>query len=282
MGDFVYPINEMSPLWVYLLVVVDFGPLVRSNGVVTFDADVERMMLANQVNWDARTPIHVASSFYGLDGSRELASWFASYEWGDLGELNGVELLHLQCHVGAETVALARWGLGLLGLTFLRSLYGRHDFTPLGLGWTSLMSLPMFMMLFPPSRGGPLIGFIPVRVLFVIYLRLLSGLMSFIRCFGRVGFFTLSSFIRCFTRWGLFPPMVGRISCSVTTFLKGGGLRSGTRRTLTPTGPPLPRGPLPTSGGIRWEPSSTRLLGPGCGLSFSARLTPCPGLGGPT
>jgi SAM-dependent methyltransferase len=101
---------------VYLLVVVDIGGFVRSNGVVTFDADVERMMLANQANWDARTPVHVASSFYGLDGSRDAASWFASYEWDDLGDLDGLDLLHLQCHVGAETVALARLGARVAGL----------------------------------------------------------------------------------------------------------------------------------------------------------------------
>jgi SAM-dependent methyltransferase len=83
---------------------------------VTFDADVERMMLANQVNWDARTPVHVASSFYGLDGSRDAATWFASYEWADLGDLDGVDLLHLQCHVGAETVAFGRAGARVVGL----------------------------------------------------------------------------------------------------------------------------------------------------------------------
>ncbi len=73
-------------------------------------------MVANQVNWDARTPVHVASSFYGLDGSRDAASWFASYEWDDLGALDGVDLLHLQCHVGAETVAFARSGARVVGL----------------------------------------------------------------------------------------------------------------------------------------------------------------------
>jgi SAM-dependent methyltransferase len=101
---------------VFLLGWVDFLGVVGSNGVVTFDADVERMMVANRVNWDARTPVHVASSFYGLDGSRDATSWFASYEWGDLGDLGGVDLLHLQCHVGAETVAFARLRARVVGL----------------------------------------------------------------------------------------------------------------------------------------------------------------------
>jgi len=84
--------------------------------VTSFDAETERMMSANQANWDARTPIHVASAFYGLDGSRPAAGWFADYEWGDLGELDGVDLLHLQCHLGSDTVALAERGAKVVGL----------------------------------------------------------------------------------------------------------------------------------------------------------------------
>ncbi|HEY0450764.1 class I SAM-dependent methyltransferase [Actinophytocola sp.] len=84
--------------------------------MTTFDAETERMILANQANWDARTPIHVASAFYGLDGSRPAASWLADYEWADLGDLDGVDLLHLQCHLGAETIALAERGARAVGL----------------------------------------------------------------------------------------------------------------------------------------------------------------------
>lgn len=77
---------------------------------------VEEMMLANQANWDQRTPIHLASAFYGVDGSREPDSWFADYEWSDLGDLAGADLLHLQCHLGVESVALARRGARVVGL----------------------------------------------------------------------------------------------------------------------------------------------------------------------
>lgn len=74
------------------------------------------MMVANQANWDQRVPVHLASSFYGVDGSRDPESWFAEYEWGDLGELSGADLLHLQCHLGVETLALARRGARAVGL----------------------------------------------------------------------------------------------------------------------------------------------------------------------
>ncbi|MEX2970382.1 class I SAM-dependent methyltransferase [Streptomyces sp. C184] len=79
----------------------------------------EEMVLANQANWDARTPVHVASAFYGLDGSRTAEDWFAPFEWTDLGDLTGREVLHLQCHLGTETAAFAERGAAhTVGLDF--------------------------------------------------------------------------------------------------------------------------------------------------------------------
>ncbi|WP_433858992.1 class I SAM-dependent methyltransferase [Streptomyces kronopolitis] len=80
---------------------------------------IEEMLLANQANWDARTPVHVASAFYGLDGSRTAEDWFAPFEWTDLGDLAGREVLHLQCHLGTETAAFAERGAAhTVGLDF--------------------------------------------------------------------------------------------------------------------------------------------------------------------
>ncbi|MFB6438766.1 class I SAM-dependent methyltransferase [Streptomyces sp. NPDC056411] len=78
----------------------------------------EEMIRANQANWDARTPVHVASAFYGLDGSRTAEDWFAPFEWADLGELAGRDVLHLQCHLGTETAAFAGRGARTVGLDF--------------------------------------------------------------------------------------------------------------------------------------------------------------------
>ncbi|WP_460517720.1 class I SAM-dependent methyltransferase [Flindersiella endophytica] len=73
----------------------------------------ERQMIeANQANWDARVPVHTASEFY----RREAAYWFADYEWDDLGELADRDMLHLQCHLGTETIELARRGARVTGL----------------------------------------------------------------------------------------------------------------------------------------------------------------------
>lgn len=74
--------------------------------------DFRELMSATQANWDARTPIHAASEFYARDPS----FWFAEFEWEDLGEPGDV--LHLQCHLGTETIALARRGWRAVGLDF--------------------------------------------------------------------------------------------------------------------------------------------------------------------
>ncbi|MEU1051763.1 class I SAM-dependent methyltransferase [Streptomyces sp. NPDC005876] len=81
-------------------------------------AEYARLMRANQANWDARTPVHVASRFYGLDEDLDPERWFAAYEWEDLGDLSGRDVLHLQCHLGTETLALARRGARAVGLDF--------------------------------------------------------------------------------------------------------------------------------------------------------------------
>ncbi|MGV9452441.1 class I SAM-dependent methyltransferase [Streptomyces sp. NPDC003635] len=77
-----------------------------------------RLMRANQANWDARTPVHLASRFYGLDQDLDPERWFAPFEWTDLGDLAGRDVLHLQCHLGTETIALARRGARAVGLDF--------------------------------------------------------------------------------------------------------------------------------------------------------------------
>lgn len=74
-----------------------------------FDDTTRQQMAAIGFNWDERTPIHVASRFYDV-GGRDPESWFAAYEWADLGDVAGRDVLHLQCHLGTETAAFARRG----------------------------------------------------------------------------------------------------------------------------------------------------------------------------
>ncbi len=75
-----------------------------------FDVTTEELIRSNQANWDARTPVHVASAFYGLDGTRDTFDWFAPFEWDDLGDLHDLDVLHAQCHLGIETHAFVQQG----------------------------------------------------------------------------------------------------------------------------------------------------------------------------
>ncbi|MEV0802128.1 class I SAM-dependent methyltransferase [Kribbella sp. NPDC050281] len=76
------------------------------------DAQTLQMVAANEADWDARAPLHAASRFY----SQPAEFWFADYEWEDLGPLEGRDVLHLQCHLGTETIAFARRGARTTGL----------------------------------------------------------------------------------------------------------------------------------------------------------------------
>jgi SAM-dependent methyltransferase len=86
---------------------------------MSFDQATSEKIRANRANWDSRTPVHLASRFYGVDDpARRAEDWFGPFEWDDLGPLANRDLIHLQCHLGTETVAFARKGARTVGLDF--------------------------------------------------------------------------------------------------------------------------------------------------------------------
>ncbi len=77
-------------------------------------------LVANRASWDARTPIHVASQFYDVEGfvaGRKVLHDFEVEELGHVG-LTGRRLLHLQCHFGLDTLTWGRLGAEVTGLDF--------------------------------------------------------------------------------------------------------------------------------------------------------------------
>jgi SAM-dependent methyltransferase len=72
----------------------------------------------NQANWDDRVPIHVASSFYDLAGFRAGADTLRPFEPAEAGDVTGQRLVHLQCHIGLDTLSWARRGALVSGLDF--------------------------------------------------------------------------------------------------------------------------------------------------------------------
>jgi SAM-dependent methyltransferase len=81
------------------------------------DATGERMA-ANRRNWEERVPIHLASRFYDVDQWLRTRPGPREREVAALGEVNGLDLVHLQCHFGLDTLAWADAGARVTGLDF--------------------------------------------------------------------------------------------------------------------------------------------------------------------
>jgi SAM-dependent methyltransferase len=68
--------------------------------------------------WDERAPAHAASGTYELDelvaGKDHLRPW----ELEHVGDVAGRDLIHLQCHIGTDTIGWARRGARVVGLDF--------------------------------------------------------------------------------------------------------------------------------------------------------------------
>ncbi|WP_330179149.1 class I SAM-dependent methyltransferase [Nocardia sp. NBC_01503] len=75
----------------------------------------------NRDNWDERAPLHAASSDYALDKFRTDTSFLSEVVRFDLpllGDIRGLRGVHLQCHIGTDTLSLTRLGANMTGLDF--------------------------------------------------------------------------------------------------------------------------------------------------------------------
>jgi len=72
----------------------------------------------NRANWDARADVHVGPDGYRLDAfdDPEWISDVVAFDRPRLGDLTGLDVVHLQCHIGTDTVSLARLGARMAGL----------------------------------------------------------------------------------------------------------------------------------------------------------------------
>ena len=97
---------------------------------------------ANRANWDERVPVHLDA--YDADGFVADPALITSVAREDLAlmaphlpapddaaqPLAGLDLLHLQCHVGTDTLSFARLGANVTGLDFSpASLAAARDLT---------------------------------------------------------------------------------------------------------------------------------------------------------
>ena len=75
----------------------------------------------NRANWDERVPAHVASAFYCVPrflAEPDYLSDVVQFDRPLLGDIAGLRGAHLQCHIGTDTVSLARLGASMTGLDF--------------------------------------------------------------------------------------------------------------------------------------------------------------------
>jgi SAM-dependent methyltransferase len=73
---------------------------------------------ANRANWDERTAVHLESRVYDVEGWIRDGDGPRPREVEALGDVSGLRLLHLQCHIGLDTLAWARVGASVTGLDF--------------------------------------------------------------------------------------------------------------------------------------------------------------------
>jgi SAM-dependent methyltransferase len=75
----------------------------------------------NRANWDERAPAHAKSPDYAVASfleDSEFISHVVRFDLPLLGDIVGTRGVHLQCHIGTDTVSLARLGARMTGLDF--------------------------------------------------------------------------------------------------------------------------------------------------------------------
>jgi 2-polyprenyl-3-methyl-5-hydroxy-6-metoxy-1,4-benzoquinol methylase len=82
---------------------------------------VDEYTRTNLDNWESRVPVHTGPQGYDLDRyvKDQLAlSRVVTLDAPRLGDLMGQRVVHLQCHIGTDTLSLARLGAEVTGVDF--------------------------------------------------------------------------------------------------------------------------------------------------------------------
>jgi 2-polyprenyl-3-methyl-5-hydroxy-6-metoxy-1,4-benzoquinol methylase len=80
-------------------------------------------LTANRDNWDDRAGLHAERGDHGYRvdqfvADRTLLSGVVRFDLDRLGPIEGLRTAHLQCHIGTDTLSLARRGARVTGLDF--------------------------------------------------------------------------------------------------------------------------------------------------------------------
>ncbi len=80
------------------------------------EGPAEDWLAANRRHWDDISAQHAAGGFYDLASFRAGRDDLRPFEDAELGPVAGLDLVHLQCHLGTDTLSLARRGARVVGL----------------------------------------------------------------------------------------------------------------------------------------------------------------------
>jgi SAM-dependent methyltransferase len=73
----------------------------------------------NQANWDERTGVHLGPRGYDLSSQRAGLGRLDAIVAAEIGDVAGLNILHLQCHLGDDSIALAQRGAArVVGVDF--------------------------------------------------------------------------------------------------------------------------------------------------------------------
>jgi SAM-dependent methyltransferase len=123
---------------------VEAGSHIAERGYLRRDGPVCR---AHRATWDERAPAHAASPDYRVkrfEEDPEFISDVIRFDLPRLGDIRGRRGLHLQCHIGTDTISLARLGAHVTGL----------DLSPASLRHARLLS----------QRAGPEVEFVEAEL----------------------------------------------------------------------------------------------------------------------
>ena len=82
---------------------------------------MDEYAFVNRANWESRVALHVASAGYGVQryiDDPTFLSGVVTFDRPRLGDITDKDVVHLQCHIGTDTLSLARLGARVTGLDF--------------------------------------------------------------------------------------------------------------------------------------------------------------------
>lgn len=90
----------------------------HTSSVMSATTPEPEWLSTNRALWEEMAAVHPTTDLYDVqgvvDGRDDLRPW----EPEELGEVEGLDLVHLQCHIGTDSVGWARRGARVLGLDF--------------------------------------------------------------------------------------------------------------------------------------------------------------------